>query len=316
METENETPLADIAHGAVAGLDEEDGGADALLWHDYDPDIGHYDDRDDDSALIQVQLSGAVWSRCRDDGVMVIGQARDRHTMATVPLRTSDDSNRWLGFALIGTDPRDVRPDLLALVWQRNTRTLPKLIRYGRDYLRAMGHDHDTDLLNAAAADALLIVAYGRRRGDGTGRQRKGGTDTAGAQVKRHRPRRPTVREREAQFCMGHDGTYARLRDAVEAAYRKRYQEAATAFADVDNWRPTPTRRARGSGWPEGRPWQPSVTTVELSGAAAHGYHQRHPPTPPTDWINRGRLTSGFRHNELYGDDQPCRPLPIARRAA
>lgn len=297
-------PIFGAGRGSVAGFDDpalSDAGvdvADALVFHEQD--MG------DMTAELSVWEHGGLWKMRRKDGSTVVGPKADRKTQATVALRSSNDSNKWLGLALIATDPRDIRPDLLGLVRQRNLVGVERCIRYGANYLLASGHDLDMGLLLAAAADALLILVYGETRGDGTGRKRRDDSYTAGGQVKRHRPRRPTLRARENQFKMGHDGTWAELRDAALKAYRRRLREAAALFAAVDNWRPTPTGRSFSRGFAEPK-WLPNSTKVEMTGPMANLFHTRHPTVPPPDWISgRGRLTSSIDIMVSRGESPPC----------
>lgn len=230
-----------------------------------------------------VVLDGGTWTLVVD-GKAYAGAMAPKNTRGVVALKSSDDSTRWMGFALIGKGPHDIRPDLLALVWQRSLIGVERCIQYGASYLLASGHDLDTDLLQAAAADALLILTYGETRGDGTGRKRADGRYTAGGQVKRHRPRRPTLRSRDDQFKLAH-GTWGTLRDAALKAYRRRYREAVALFTDMDNWRPQTNGRSYASGFPDDKldrgQWSPHRQRMVV-------------------WIEAvrsGRLTSPFRHN-------------------
>jgi len=207
---------------------------------------------DDDSATsaerVPVELAGGVWIRVDKAGKVHAGPMAPKKTRGVVAPRSSDHSTRWLGFALIGRGPHDIRPDLLALVWQRNLIGVERCIRYGANYLRASGHDHDMDLLQCVAADALLILTYGETRGDGTGRKRSDGSYTAGGQIRRHRPKRPTLHQRERQFIKANGG-WGTMRKAVLKAYRRRYREAVALFAEVYNWRPLSNGRSYASGF-------------------------------------------------------------------
>jgi hypothetical protein len=287
-ETEDAGPIFGAGRASVSGFDNPaalDAGvevADALAFHGPDAPTR--------AELMPVYDGDVFWTRQRQDGSTIVGVQRDRKTTATVALPSGDNSNRWLGFALAGKGPHDIRPDLLALVWQHNLIGVERCIRYGACYLLASGHHLDMDLLQAAAADALLILAYGETRGDGIGRKRADGSYTAGGQVKRHRPRRPTQRQRESRFKLEH-GTWGSLRDAALKAYKRRYREAVALFRNVDNWRPTPTGRSFSHGFAEPE-WLPNITMLEMAGPMAHLFHTRNPTVPPTDWIGgRGRLT-------------------------
>lgn len=243
---------------------------------------------DDDGATtverIPVELAGDCWIRIDKAGKVHAGAMAPKKTRGVVALKSSDDSTRWLGFALIGKGPHDIRPDLLALVRKHNLIGVERCIRYGASYLLASGHDLDAELLQAAAADALLTLVYGETRGDGTGRRRADGSYTAGGQVKRHRPRRPTLRQRESQFKLAHD-TWAPLRDAALDAYRRRFREAMALFAGVDNWRPTHYGRTYVSGFP--------VDKLDRNQWSAH----RRRMVQWIESIRSGRLTSADRYN-------------------
>lgn len=281
-------PIFGAGRGSVAGFDDlalSDAGvdvADALVFHEEaDPD------KPTRLEFLPVVQVGGIWIRVDKNGKVHAGVKAPKKT-GMVPLKSHDDSTRWLGFALTGKGPHDIRPDLLALVWQRNLIGVERCIQYGANYLLASGHDLNMDLLQAAAADALLILVYGETRGDGNPKAKR--------RIKRHRPRRPTLHQRERQFKL-QNGTWAPLRDAAGKAYRRRYREAVATFAAIDNWRPTPTGRnfSRGFAEPE---WLPNSTKVEMTGPMAHLFHARHPTVPPTDWISgRGRLTSADRYN-------------------
>lgn len=207
--------------------------------------VGGYALDDDRSTFVEhtpVVLAGDCWIRIDKAGKVHAGVMAPKKTRGVVALKSSDDSTRWLGFALIKKGPRDIRPDLLALVWQRNLIGVERCIRYGASYLLASGHHLDMALLQAVAADALLILTYGDTRGDGN--------PNAKRLIKRHRPRRPTLRQRESQFHLAHD-TWAPLRDAALTAYRRRYREAVELFAALDNWRPMHYGRSYASGFPD-----------------------------------------------------------------
>lgn len=200
---------------------------------------------DDNSTTVErtpIILAGGVWARVDQNGKTHTGAMSTKNTHAAVALKSGDSANKWLGFALIGKGSHDIRPDLLALRWQRNLIGVERCIQYGANYLLASGHDLDMDLLKTAAADALLILTYGETRGDGS--------PNAKRLIKRHRPRRPTLRQRDDQFKLGH-GTWGPLRDAALKAYRRRYREAVARFYGVDNWRPVFDGRSYSSGFPD-----------------------------------------------------------------
>lgn len=218
---------ADLRDVVRTGLDDEDGHEVFASWAG--------DEDCDDGTRIPVTLSGGLWRLRKSDGTVVTGQARDTNTRGTAKLRTHDGSTRALGYALITKDRRDVRPDLLRLLWDRDMRTLPKLIGYGRDYLHGSGHDRSSDALEAAAADALLIMVQGHRRG--------------------LRARYPTLRIRETQFRLHHGG-FGLLRKAALQAFRRRYQEACERFRAVHDWAPTSYGIGRG-GFKSDSLWHP-----------------------------------------------------------
>lgn len=234
---------------------------------------------DDGSTTVErvpVVLSDSLYGVRSPAGDLIVGQMRDRNTFATVALKSGDNATRWLGFALIGRGPYDIRPDLLALVWQRNLIGVERCIRYGANYLLASGHDLDMALLQAAAADALLILVYGETRGDGNPNAKRA--------IKRHRPQRPTLRKHERQFKLAH-GTWAPLRDAALTAYKRRYGEAVAAYADMPVGRALRSGRSYSSGFradPLHRDqWAASRRIL-------------------VEWIEAmraGRLTSGDRYN-------------------
>lgn len=231
-ETEGtDLPIFGAGRDSVAGFDDpvaSDAGvdvADALAFHGQgNPDAPVR------SELVPVVLSGGIWGLRNKNGDAVHGQERDYKTRATTTLPSGDNSSRWFGLALIDTDPRDIRADLLALIWQRHMIGLERCIRYGAGYLLALGYNCATDVRQAAAADALLILAYRRTR---RGKHLE--------KLPRHR--RPTLRERERQFKLA-SGKWAPMRDAAEKAYRRRYREAAQLYAAVDDWRPLPNGRS------------------------------------------------------------------------
>lgn len=204
---------------------------------------GGYALDDDRSTFVEhtpVVLAGDCWIRIDKAGKVHAGMMAPKKTRGVVALKSGDDSNRWLGFALIGKGPHDIRPDLLALVRERNLIGVERCIRYGANYLLASGHHLDMGLLQAAAADALLILVYGETRGDGNLNAKRA--------IKRHRPQRPTLRKRERQFELAH-GTWAPLRDAALTAYKRRYGEAVAAYADMPVGRVLRSGRSYSSGF-------------------------------------------------------------------
>jgi hypothetical protein len=233
---ENEIAGADWRDMVRTGLDDTEGGETFAAWAT--------DDDRDTEAKIPVTLSGGMWRLRKANGDLVTGQCRDQHTRASIKLKTGDATTRWMGFSLIARDRRDVRPDILALVWQRHTQALPKLIEYGRNYLIASGHKMQPNVLEAAAADALVIMMYGKRRG--------------------LRTHGPTLRMRDAQFRLRH-GTLGPLRDVALRAYLRRYKEAVERFARVFDWVPTRYNTAHGSGFAADSLWHPERSTGRRS---------------------------------------------------
>lgn len=298
---EADVPVFGAGRDSALGLDDPDAAdagmdvADELTFS-----AGSDSDKPTQLEYLPVERRGDLWIHVDKEGKVHAGVKAPRKA-GMVARRSSDQSARYMGFSMVGKGRHDIRPDLLALVWQRNLTGLESCIRYGAAYLLASGHDLDMELLLAVAADALLILVYGETRGDGTGRKRADGSYTAGGQVKRHRPTRPTLRARERQFKM-ENGSWGILRDAAGRAYRRRYREAVALFADVDNWRPTPTGRSFARGFADSA-WLPNYTTVEMAGPMAQLFHARNPTVPPTDWVSgRGRLTSTDRYTDMQTD--------------
>ncbi|THD03722.1 hypothetical protein B1991_18255 [Rhodanobacter lindaniclasticus] len=275
----------DDPDAADAGLDV----ADELTFS-----AGSDSDKPTQLEYLPVERRGDLWIRVDKEGKVHAGVKAPRKA-GMVARRSTDQSARWMGFSMIGKGRHDVRPDLLALVWQRNLIGVERCIQYGANYLLASGHHRNMDMLQTAAADALLILVYGETRGDGDGDQE------VGQWIKCHRPHRPTLHERDRQFKR-RNGTLAPLRKAALKVYRRRYREAVALFADADNWRPTPTGRSFARAFAEPA-WLPDSTKVELFGPMAQLFHDRHPTVPPTDWISgRGRLTSTDRYNGMQTD--------------
>lgn len=279
---------ADLRDVVRTGLDDEDGNEVIASWTG--------DEDHDDGTRTPVTLSGGLWRLRKPDGTTVTGQARDTNTRGTVKLRSHDASARALGYSLITSDRRDVRPDLLQLVWDHDLLTLPKLICYGRDYLRASGHARPNDVLEAAAADALLILMHGTRR------QRRAPKPTArvvfGIKIEsapkpdyRHPgPRPPTLRSREDQFHIGR-GTFGVSRLAALLVFDRRYREACERFRVVFDWTPTSNNTGRGNGFVADSLWHP-------------------------ERIRRGLLTSAFPHNQRGKEERTVPVFHAARRAA
>lgn len=281
-----DTPGADLRHVVRTGLDDADGNEVIASWTG--------DEDHDDGTRTPVTLSGGLWQLRKADGTIVTGQARDTNTRGTVKLRSHDASARAFGYALIAKDPRDVRPDLLRLVWDHELRTLPKLIRYGRDYLRASGHTRPDDVLEAAAADALLILVHGTRRRRPPPRpitRMVLGVEIADPPAPDYRhpaPRPPTLRSRDDQFHMQH-GAFGLLRDAALLAFHRRYREACERFRLIFDWTPTTNGSVRGNGFVADSLWHP-------------------------ERMRRGLLTTAFPHNQGGKEDHTVPRFPAAGR--
>jgi hypothetical protein len=266
---EPNTAGADLRDVVRTGLDDEDGNEVIASWTG--------DEDHDDGTRTPVTLSGGLWWLRKPDGTIVTGQARDTNTRGTARLRSHDASARALGYSLITGDRRDVRPDLLRLVWDHDLLALPKLIGYGRDYLRASGHTRPNDVLEAAAADALLILMHGTRRQRRTPDYRHPG------------PRPPTLRNREDQFHIGR-GTFGVSRLAALLVFDRRYWEACERFRVVFDWTPTSNNIGHGGFAPDSL-WHP-------------------------ERIRRGLLTSAFPHNRKSKGERTVPVFHAARRAA
>jgi hypothetical protein len=220
----------------------------------------------------------ALWQRTDAGGNAVVGLARERTTRSTIAPRSSDQSGRWLGLALMRTGPYDPRPGLLALVrWQADAE-LAQLVAYGSNYVRSWaamaGKEYSADVLRAAAVDALAIVVAGR----------ESRAPRAGACLNRHRqPVRMTLAKRARQLRVD-VAEYGELRKVAVSAYTRRLKEAEARYTVVDDYRPVSNGRHYGDAFSRDIRMQPSITTAELIGTAAHVYHLRKPTQPAFEW--------------------------------
>lgn len=274
------TPVADARDLTPRGLSDpgadggpEDAGEPLLFLGDADPDAPTRQE------TVSVRTT-ALWTRTHADGHTVVGLARERTTRATVAPRTSDQSRRWLGLALMRAGPYDPRPGLLALVKWRAGGELEQVIAYGANYVKAWaamaGKEYPADVLRAAAADALAVVVAGR----------ESRAPRIGACVNRQRqPVRVSLAVRAKALCMD-VAVYGELRMVALQGYMRRLKEAEARYTVVDDYRPVSSGRHYGDAFSRDIRMQPNITTAELMGTPAHVYHSRKPAQPAFDWLH------------------------------
>lgn len=310
----SEIPAADARDAIVGGLNDPEAAAAGmdvagmLTWGD--------DPKDAPDRIIALPVYYAGVRVIKDAaGKRKVVPASDRKSGANVRPRTSNRSDAWLALALIRKGRHDCRPNLLALVKFGAGNALEQLIDYGANYVKAWaamaGREYATDVLQAAAADALHIVVSGETRVRHKQRndelpwwERKPGKRDEAQRppsiAKAKQTPRVTVAARAKQLGIN-NAVFGELRRVAICAYERRLQEAEARAAKVSDYTPVRYNVASNSIQRTMR-WKPNRTTLTLTGPAAAIYHHRNPAQPQTDWVHRGKgLTPANGYNDIEG---------------
>ena len=311
----SEMPAADARDAIVGGLSDPDAAAagvdirGTLSW------VGETDEIVDRTSSIPVHKAGLVAIR-NAKGQKVVAAGFEKTQGSVIRPRVFSRSDAWLALALIRSGPHDCRPGLLALIKFGAGGSLVPLIEYGANYVRAWaamaGREYSTEVLHAAAADALHIVVGGETRVRHNRRKDElpwwehmpGKRDAPASRPPsiakaRQTPRVP-VAARAKQLGID-NAVFGELRRVAICAYERRLQEAEARVAKVSDYTPMRYNIASNSV-PRATRWKSNRTTLVLRGPAAAIYHRRNPAEPQTDWMHRGKgLTPASGYNEIEG---------------